>query len=47
MELEQLPPFQMTPEQFDWFVKALDAPPNPSEQLKRTMNAPRPWKGET
>ena len=47
MALEQLPPFQMTPEQFAQLLELLDAPPNPSEQLKRTMNAPRPWKGET
>jgi len=30
-------------EQFDQFLRLLDAPPSPSDRLQRTMTAPRPW----
>ena len=33
----------VSPERFDRFQQLLDAPPNPSERLQRTMNVPRPW----
>jgi uncharacterized protein (DUF1778 family) len=33
----------VAPEQFEAFQQALDAPPSPSERLRRTMTAPRPW----
>lgn len=32
-----------SPEQFEAFRRQLDAAPNPSERLRRTMSAPRPW----
>ncbi|AZO10490.1 MULTISPECIES: DUF1778 domain-containing protein [unclassified Mesorhizobium] len=28
------------------FVAQLDAPPKPNERLRKTMNAPLPWKNE-
>jgi len=31
------------PEQFDQFLRQLNAPPTPSDRLQRTMTAPRPW----
>lgn len=33
----------ISPEQFDQFLRQLDAPPTPSDRLQRTMTAPRPW----
>jgi uncharacterized protein (DUF1778 family) len=33
----------VSPEQFEAFQQALDAPPSPNERLQRTLAAPRPW----
>jgi hypothetical protein len=33
----------ISPEQFDLFLRQLDAPPSPTDRLQRTMTAPRPW----
>lgn len=33
----------ISPEQFDQFLRQLDAPPSPSDRLQRTMTAPKPW----
>lgn len=33
----------VSPEQFEAFQHELDAPPRPSERLRQTMAAPRPW----
>ena len=30
-------------EKFDQFLRQLDAPPSPTDRLRRTMTAPRPW----
>lgn len=35
----------VSPEQFEAFQRELDAPPRPSERLRKTMAAPRPWQG--
>ena len=35
--------FTVSPEQFDRLQQLLNAPPNPNERLRRTMNAPKPW----
>lgn len=36
-------PFTASPERFEEFRAALDAPPRPNERLKRTMRAKAPW----
>jgi uncharacterized protein (DUF1778 family) len=33
----------LSPEQFEAFSRALEAPPRPSDRLRRTMAAARPW----
>lgn len=33
----------VSPEHFDQFLRQLDAPPSPTDRLRRTMTAPRPW----
>ena len=33
----------MVPEAYEAFRRQLDAPANPNERLRRTMDAPRPW----
>ncbi|MCP9840710.1 DUF1778 domain-containing protein [Synechococcus sp. J7-Johnson] len=33
----------ISPEQFDLFLRQLDAPPSPSDRLQRTLTAPKPW----
>jgi len=33
----------LSPEQFEAFSRALEAPPRPSDRLRRTMTAVRPW----
>jgi uncharacterized protein (DUF1778 family) len=35
--------FRVDAETYDRFLAALDAPPQPDERLKRTMNTPAPW----
>lgn len=36
----------VSPERYQQFAELLDAPPNPSERLRRTLSAPRPWLAE-
>ena len=38
------PRIVVDPEAFDRFTEMLDAPPNPSEALRKTMNLTPPWK---
>ena len=33
----------VSPEELEQIHEFFDAPPNPNEQLRRTMSAPRPW----
>ena len=33
----------LSPEQFEAFSRALEAPPRPGDRLRRTMTAARPW----
>ena len=33
----------LSPEQVEAFSRALEAPPRPSDRLRRTMTAARPW----
>jgi uncharacterized protein (DUF1778 family) len=33
----------LSPEQFEAFSRALEAAPRPSDRLRRTMTAARPW----
>jgi len=33
----------VSPDQLEEFRRELDAPPRPSDRLRRTMTAPRPW----
>ncbi len=35
----------VTPEAFRQFLARLDAPPQPNEELRRTMQTPAPWDG--
>jgi len=35
--------FVVSPAAYSKFVAMLDAPPKPSERLRRTMQAPSPW----
>lgn len=35
--------FVVSPESYSKFLALLDAPPQPSERLKRTMRTPPPW----
>lgn len=35
---------QVSPEAYDAFVSRLDAPPAPSDRLKKTMQVKAPWK---
>jgi uncharacterized protein (DUF1778 family) len=35
--------FSVSPKAYAEFLKRLDAPPQPNERLRRTMQAPAPW----
>ena len=35
--------FAVDPKAYAEFLKRLDAPPRPTERLRRTMRAPAPW----
>ena len=35
--------FSVTPEAYAEFLARLDAPPQPNERLRRTMQTPAPW----
>lgn len=35
--------FVLNPEAYAEFVKRLDAPPQPNERLRRTLQTPAPW----
>ncbi len=35
--------FRLDPDRYDAFMALLDAPPAPSEKLKRLLSTPAPW----